>query len=1013
MRVSKKLKRLMWLLVLVAPIGFGYLSGLLHGPYWGSVEAEHAADLPDAVAWLYCRGPGLHGDIRTDEKAARVDAEGHYFIGTSLQFPSTEQCYVEVRHPRYQKTRVTLSPWVVQRAPTVKLESWATVFAGGPPDQGPNATTRSTWPLPQLSRHLADTAKWLSTFTPEQQMQMRRYVPVIHDIYRQALDSGQLRWPDRRLRQIVNSIGRLEAQTGYEYPFKDYLAALKADDVESVQAHIDGGGLREIWGTDRQRALNVAAGSGSVEVIGLLLRAGEPLGDGCDAALLAAISGRRWTAAIALIDAGADPGVACGDRHPLGDAMLGFARNGNVDLLSRFLDAGVPADAATSSGASALAFAVEAGRIEAAKTLLAAGADPRVSIGDGTKLVDLAAAKGLLDAERLLQQAIERGPAPTVEVEATPGADAAEVGVQTEPFGEVVALPWRRGEPVPVRVHTSHGRILEIVADPKEPGTFWLATYGGLVRMVPRTGERRVWTRVNGLPSSHVRNVFFDDDYLWVSTSGGLARLPLVEMNRVETVGSGKPRSSFASGFVKVTESSVWYWSGKSIYHLRVEEAEAIRIGFDSGLAAVAADPEGSGLIVAQGGSIRRLDPRSGERRLVVETGRLVDAGTAAQQPVRVASLDVDAARGVIWVGLYQHGVARVSLDDGGVERLALTKVQRERCARTKLGRHIDGRVVSAGGTNFVYLEKCFGRIEDGQFIVMRDHIDAGPVEDAAGDLWFIADGAFHHMRSGERFAWSAGPFDNAQVTAVHVAGGKLFAGVDESPLMIMDLESRSWTAHPDIADVRRVREVAGRADLAVLGSGEYWWLNGQTLDSEPLVFRPPMSAPIANAQWRDVRDLEFDGHSFWVLRDNRQRGAKSRVGLYRFSANGTQRFDGVSGYYLGQLAGLAQDSENADRLWLVMKRDYQLVDFDKAQTASVLIGTNERQRGQSRLLTEALQDPRLKALTLRRNQALDPDDPNRIWQAASGGGGGGGGGGGVGRGGRGGGGGRRPPPRG
>ena len=110
MRVSKKLKRLMWLLLLVAPIGFGYLSGLLHGPYWGSVEAERAADLPDAVAWLYCRGPGLHGDIRTDEKAARVDAEGDYFIGTSLQFPSTEQCYVEVRHPRYQKARVALSP---------------------------------------------------------------------------------------------------------------------------------------------------------------------------------------------------------------------------------------------------------------------------------------------------------------------------------------------------------------------------------------------------------------------------------------------------------------------------------------------------------------------------------------------------------------------------------------------------------------------------------------------------------------------------------------------------------------------------------------------------------------------------------------------------------------------------------------------------------------------------------------------------------------------------------------
>ena len=119
---------------------------------------------------------------------------------------------------------------------------------------------------------------------------------------------------------------------------------------------------------------------------------------------------------------------------------------------------------------------------------------------------------------------------------------------------------------------------------------------------------------------------------------------------------------------------------------------------------------------------------------------------------------------------------------------------------------------------------------------------------------------------------------------------------------------------------------------------------------------------------WR----LEFDGQAFWVLRDNRHRRTKSRVGLYRLSADGTAQYDAAGHYYLGQLETVVQDPDHANRLWLVRKRDRALVDFDKSTTASELAGKSGGYFADKR-------EARLS------REAQDADAARRLWDVSAG----------------------------
>ena len=108
------------LLLLLLPVLLASCGSIFQGPVTGVIQVDNPADAADAMVYLRCRGPGLHGHVQTDAEETRVNANGRFTFLGSLTFPTTDRCYVDIRHPRYLTTRVKLKDDFVQTLPTLQ-----------------------------------------------------------------------------------------------------------------------------------------------------------------------------------------------------------------------------------------------------------------------------------------------------------------------------------------------------------------------------------------------------------------------------------------------------------------------------------------------------------------------------------------------------------------------------------------------------------------------------------------------------------------------------------------------------------------------------------------------------------------------------------------------------------------------------------------------------------------------------------------------------------------------------
>jgi hypothetical protein len=486
-----------------------------------------------------------------------------------------------------------------------------------------------------------------------------------------------------------------------------------------------------------------------------------------------------------------------------------------------------------------------------------------------------------------------------------------------------------------------------------------------------------------------VQRLWFDTrgQYLWVATTGGLARLPLDDLDRVETVGDREPRPSYASGFLGTGEDGrVWFWGNNQLYELHAEAGEAVRYAPDKTLFGMVAGSGGKDFYLASGSRILRIAPRRGERTPILGPGDLAQLPvTGPDGPPDLRSLALDTAQGHLWIGTFRHGTLRLELDSGRISQTALDAEQLDRCARSTVNHHLHGRVTLAGGVVYAQLERCFGRIDgDNRFTVLRDRIMAGPVADAGGDVWYVAADGYHRIDARgqtSRFAFAPDPIGNPGVTALYAEDGRLFVGVEDAPLVVLDLPQRTFTPVAGVTDVQRLRRVAGRDELLALGRTRYWWVDQDSLVSEPLVLRPPGTQRFRGAEWQDVRDLEYDGSAFWVLRDDRSRGIKARPGMFRLTAQDVRHYEAAGNYALGELVTLAQDPGQPNRLWLVTARDPVLIDFDKTLATSERTGTRSVPRRSGNQPAGVLVNSHLCGLTLKRSQVCDPDVAGLVWE--------------------------------
>jgi hypothetical protein len=315
---------------------------------------------------------------------------------------------------------------------------------------------------------------------------------------------------------------------------------------------------------------------------------------------------------------------------------------------------------------------------------------------------------------------------------------------------ENVVTPWRRGQPSEGVPTGSGDRVQALVADPSQGGVFWLGTGRGLMRWAPGTDSHREWTIRDGLPGGAVSALWVDGDtnYLWMASSGGLARLALDRLEEgIETIGVGEPRATYAHGFLGAApDAGVWFWSGEGLYAVRPEDSEAVRFSWPE--TPFGAVREGGNVYVTDGLRLWKIDTTTGDMTLQLTVDALFDTladqpGEAVPRLPQMRAVALDGERGELWIGTHGHGVFRLNLDTGALDHPGF---QREAACRSGPNRPLPGRVVVTPAGRFVQLARCLGRIGDEFEVRVNDIVTAGPVADRDGEVWAAVAGKLVHL---------------------------------------------------------------------------------------------------------------------------------------------------------------------------------------------------------------------------------------------------------------------------
>ncbi len=409
--------RLALWIVLVPVVGLLACVGprSIQGPVRGGAALSDGATQGDVVARLRCFQSGIHGAIGASEELRAFDSEeGFRFLFAWRGFFPTG-CNLELLHPLYQMAHQRLEQRFSVDVGQLELASWEELLA-----QKPDTLSEA-----DLHRHIFYLSHYyFPAFDPDARTALARYVPALHGY----LDRGLRTLPpmdrDRfgSTQDSLSKLRRIEELTGYERPpgQQALFAAAESGDADAVRSLLAEGVDPDAWNASHSAAIHLAARGKHREVVRALLDGGADVdrqeeGLGLTPLLLAFHAYDPETARL-LISRGADVTLAGGGYAPLilaaskstremvelliehgavanardethlVRALHGAARGGRTDVVEALLAAGVPVDLGL-PGFTAFMQATWKGKLETARLLLSAGADPNaVSITDMTPL---------------------------------------------------------------------------------------------------------------------------------------------------------------------------------------------------------------------------------------------------------------------------------------------------------------------------------------------------------------------------------------------------------------------------------------------------------------------------------------------------------------------------------------------------------------------------------------------------------------------------------------------------
>ena len=354
-------------------------------------------------------------------------------------------------------------------------------------------------------------------------------------------------------------------------------------------------------------------------------------------------------------------------------------------------------------------------------------------------------------------------------------------------------------------VHTPTDRI-HACAPLDDSGGVVAAGAGGLIRL--RDGQRRVWTRSDGLPGTTTYSLLVEGATTWVGTEAGLARL---RGDTLETIARSAPVRAIVrhegSLYVGLWDGGLARLDPATGRFVRVpwkqakgstERARITSLAVHAGSLHVGT--AGDGVYVIRDSQLRRADATTkglwvwsiashGERLWAATLGGVVSLGSdgARAESSILARALVASPAGVL---LAADGDGRVlELDGGALVPIARVDGRLETLA-------LGSRLTCAGGPDGLWIRRpaaAWARVPLGAGM---PHGDIAAVASDGARTWVgFFDGGLAVLEAGR---WRTFPEVDTKVNAVAVADGKVWAGTARGLFVVDVAGSVRKIAHRD-----------------------------------------------------------------------------------------------------------------------------------------------------------------------------------------------------------------------
>jgi len=478
-----------------------------------------------------------------------------------------------------------------------------------------------------------------------------------------------------------------------------------------------------------------------------------------------------------------------------------------------------------------------------------------------------------------------------------------------------------------ITVHNNTDYIADVSVTNDDGETFWLATYGGLVRFQPATTQWQKWTSADGLPHATTQRVVADENYIWMKSGSDFARFN-IKKQIVETIEPATRRAFNIRDILPDDKNPDVLWllaQEKLIRYSKSSNTGEVLLEVDAKAFTMRLSKRQNALIIASYSRIWQLDLSTNTLKTIIDIENITSQASRPQHLKRdswFGSITIDEQRNGFWIGMYyDRDIFFYDFNAGSFNAVTLDPTLLQSCGRSA------ARIQLFGNDVYYFGPQCIAKrnVDDNgwNLIVRTPNLYKGSLikVDDGNSLWYASQGGLYKIVDNTmnrvRPPWQETSENGRDLLKV---GSSLWmAG---SAINIYDTNTKKWKQIPNIS-AKRLRYIDDRV-IALSRNGLYS-IDPETHQARE--FRP------GNQRWASLNDLMFDGNTWWAVGGKNER---DKSGIRAWNGTEEKRWTRADGMPFHTAEYMLQDACEPDVIWLSSQEG--LIRFSKQQKKAEII---------------------------------------------------------------------------